>query len=90
MQQNDDLARLDGLIAEIGGADIHMRTEGPSASLTEHLRAARRNLMASMPGEYQLSLQMAGESLAGIAEKSDRNRVKQVLLSLANSEHKPS
>ena len=81
----EDLKCLDELIAEIGGVDIDTRSEGPCGSLSEHLRAARQDLMGSMPGEYRLSLELAKGSVACIADKDGRTKVKRALQGLIDS-----
>jgi len=74
--------RLDKLVADIGGADSGIRSEGRCGLLLEHLQAARRDLLGSMPGEYGLSLQQAEESLSCISDKNDRNEIKKALRTL--------
>jgi hypothetical protein len=82
MQYDQSLMRLDKLVADIGGADFGTRSEGRCGLLLEHLQAARRDLMGSMPGEYGLSLQQAEESLSCISDKNDRNEIKKALRTL--------
>jgi len=86
MHQDRDLKCLDELIAQVGGVDIGMRSEGPCGSLSEHLRAARQDLMGSMPGEYKLSLELAKGSVACIVDKDGRTKVKKTLQGLMDSE----
>ncbi len=81
MQQDQDLKSLDELIAELGGP----LDGGASELLFEHLQAARRNLLGSMPGEYGLSLKQAIESAACFPDKSFRNGIKNRLRSLMDS-----
>jgi hypothetical protein len=78
VQQDQDLKSLDELIAELGGS----KSGGASDLLFEHLRAARRNLLGSMPGEYGLSLKQAIESTACFPDKTFRNGIRNRLRSL--------
>jgi hypothetical protein len=85
MQQ--DLTCLDELIADLGGSsDAGRRSGSPCDLLLEHLDAARRNLLGSMPGEYRLSLQQAKDALACISDKNKRAEIKKKLQSLIDSE----
>jgi hypothetical protein len=87
MRQNQDLKCIDKLIADLGGSnDTGRRGPGPCDLLLEHLQAARRYLLGSMPGEYSLSLQQAEESLACMPDKDVRNRVRMVLRTAIASE----
>jgi hypothetical protein len=87
MPQDKDLKCLDELVADLGGSnDAGTRSRGPCDLLLEHLQAARRNLLGSMPGEYSLSLQQAKESVACISDKSARTAIKKRLRSLIDSE----
>ena len=87
-QQDEDLKCLDKLIADFGGSsDAGQRSRGPCDLLLEHLQAARRYLLGSMPGEYSLSLQQAKESVAYcILDKNARAETKRILRSLIGSE----
>jgi hypothetical protein len=92
-RDKDHLKCLDELIVDLGGADTGTQSKGPCALLLEHLQAARRDLLGSMPGEYSLSLQQARESVACIPDKSARTKTKRILRSLIDSEvpkHRPS
>lgn len=84
MQERQDvsLARLDKLIASLGGADTGTQSFGPCGLLLEHLQAARRDLLGSILGEYRLSLEQAKESVACIVDKSARGAMKEELQSL--------
>jgi hypothetical protein len=82
MQHNKGLKCLDQLIAGLGGADSGTHSEGRCGLLLEHLQAARRDLLGSMPGEYSLSLHQAEESLDCIPDKSDRNEMRKTLRTL--------
>lgn len=86
MQRDQDLRNLGELIAGLGGADAGTRSTGPDDLLLEHLEAARRDLLGSMPGEYRLSLQQAKESAACIRDNSERTDIKKRLQSLIDSE----
>ena len=86
MQPDQDLKCLDELIADLGGSSDAGRESGGSCNLLlEHLQAARRDLLGSMPGEYRLSLQLAKESLACISDRSVRATTREKLLSLIES-----
>jgi hypothetical protein len=90
-RDKDHLKCLDELIADLGGADTGTQSKGPCGlllehMLLEHLQAARRDLLGSMPAEYSLSLQQARESVACIPDKSARTKTKRILRSLIDSE----
>jgi hypothetical protein len=85
MQPHESLKRLDGLIENLGGSgDASKHSEGQCALLLEHLQAARRYLLGSMPAEYGSSLGQAKESTSCIADKSTRAQTKETLRSLIN------
>ena len=87
MQRDQDLATLAALIAELGGSNKAGKQSGsPCDLLLEHLDAARRNLLGSMPGEYRMSLQQAKDALPCIADKSTRSEVQQRLKNLLDPE----
>lgn len=88
MQQDKDLKCLDGLIVGLGGADYGKQSPGTCGLLLEHLQAARRDLLGSMPGGYCLSLQQAQESVGCISDKSARTEMKEILRTLIGSEGK--
>ena len=85
MQRNKTLNCLDALIFDLGGADHGLQSVGSCGLLLEHLQAARRDLLGSMPGGYSLSLHQAEESLACIPNKSARAEMKKVLRTLIDS-----
>jgi hypothetical protein len=82
VHQDEDLKILDEMIADLG------RSSAAAACdlLLEHLQAARRYLLGSMPGEYSLCLQQARESLAFIPEKVAGTETKKSLRYLIDSE----
>ena len=83
MQPQQDLKCLDELIADLGGASDPAKQSGGSCDLLlEHLQAARRDLLGSMPDEYRLNLQQAKESLACISGRSAQAKTRATLLSL--------
>jgi hypothetical protein len=84
MRHDKGLKCLDKLIADLGGSDSGTHSEGRCGLLLEHLQAARRDLLGSMPGEYGLSLQQAEESLDCIPDKNHRNEVRKTLRTLIN------
>jgi hypothetical protein len=86
MQHDKGLKYLDKLIADLGGAASGTQSESRRGLLLEHLQAARRDLLGSMPGEYGLSLQQAAASLDCIHDKNDRNETKRALRRLIDSE----
>jgi hypothetical protein len=90
MEQSDRLKCLDGLIADLGGADTGMHTNGPCGLLSEHLRAARSALLGSRRVEYGLSLELAQESVACVADKTTRNRIKEIVRNLIDSSAPPT
>jgi hypothetical protein len=81
MQQDKDLECLDEMIADLGRS----KDAVPWDLLLEHLQAARRYLLGSMPREYSLSLQQARESVALIPDKIARSETKKILRSLIDS-----
>jgi len=81
MQQNQQLKCLEALILELGGADS-VNQSGARRGLLEHLQAARRSLLGSMPAEYSLSLQEAKASLGCISDKTARAKTKITLRNL--------
>ena len=85
-RQDRDLKCLDGLIANFGGTDNVTQSQGPCRSLLEHLQAARRNLLGSMPGEYSLSLELARESVVDVPGKAARTEIKKILRTLIDSD----
>jgi hypothetical protein len=82
---HENLKCLDGLIADLGSADGSERSMGPLGLLSEHLRAARRNLLGSMPGEYRLSLREAKESVGCILDIGARTKARNSLQGLIDS-----
>lgn len=68
------LSRLDGLLEELGQA-----TEAQCELLREHLESARVYLVGSMPTEYALSVQMAGEALSCVNDPGLRTRIQAFL-----------
>jgi hypothetical protein len=86
MQRNKTLNCLDALIVDAGGADHGKQSEGSCGLLLEHLQAARRDLLGSMPGGYSLSLHQAEESLACISNKGARAEMKKSLRTLIGSQ----
>jgi len=85
MKQDQDLKSLDELIAEFDGSTPSGRNGVQSGLLLEHLRAARRNLLGSMPGEYGLSLAQATKSLGHFPDKAFRTGITTRLRSLMTS-----
>jgi hypothetical protein len=87
MQQKDALRNLDKLIAEFGGAnDVARRSIGSCNFFLEHLQAARRNLLGSMPGEYIMSLRQARDSADCIHGKGTRAVIRDLLQTLIATE----
>lgn len=86
---NNPLKCLDGLIADLGGADMGMRSNGPCGLLLEHLEAARRGLLGSMVAEYKSSLEQAKASVACVSDKDARTKIKNTLLGLIDAKIQP-
>ena len=82
MQQEEHLKCLDEMIADLGGSHHSALCD----LLLEHLQAARRYLLGSMPGEYGLCLRQAKESVAFIPDKSAGAETKKILRRLVDSE----
>ena len=82
MQLDEDLKILDEMIADLVGSNA----AATSDLVLEHLQAARRYLLGSMPGEYSLCLQQARESLAFLPEKVAGTKTKNSLRYLIDSE----
>lgn len=57
----------------------------PGGLLLEHLQAARRYRLGAMQSEYNVSLQLAEESLGCIPDASLRTRTKDILTRLMKS-----
>jgi hypothetical protein len=85
MEQSNNLKCLDELIADLGGADTSTHSSGPCGLLFEHLRAARNAVLGSRRAEYGLSLEQAKESVACVADKSARNKTREILRNLIDS-----
>lgn len=60
------------MIAGVGGSN-----DAACDLLLEHLQAARRYLLGSMPGEYNFSLQQARKSVAFIPDETARTDLKE-------------
>jgi hypothetical protein len=86
MEANAEIKRLDELITKLGGDDAGMRSCGPCALLLEHLRAARRDRLGAMAGEYRVSLRLAKASVSCIPDKGARTEVKDSLRNLLDAE----
>ncbi len=68
--QTDDIARLDGLLDELG-----KETEAQCEVLREHLENARVSLVGLTPTEYAFSLKMAEELLNCVSDHNLRKRI---------------
>ncbi len=64
------LARMDELIH-----DLDAPLDTPQGLMREHLTAARSYLLGSMPEEYQLTLELARETLPEIDQPELRSRI---------------
>jgi hypothetical protein len=64
------LTRMDELIRDL---DAPLGT--PRGYMREHLTAARSYLLGSMPEEYQMTLELAKETLPDIDEPQLRSRI---------------
>ncbi|HEY6340842.1 MAG TPA: hypothetical protein VIY49_05060 [Bryobacteraceae bacterium] len=79
------LAKLDELLELIG--DAPEDAECPSAQ--EHLQAARTYLLGAMPLEYELSLEMAEEAIAAIAQRDVRLKAERLLHEIRKAQPVP-
>jgi len=87
MQQTEDLARLEVLIASLGGGlNPGTHSEGSCKLLLGHLETARRNLLGTMRNEYALSLDQAKSAIACIPVGKQRDQTRQTLQSLIGSQ----
>jgi hypothetical protein len=75
MQPDQDLKCLDETIASLGRS----RDAAPCDLLLEHLRAARRYLLAATRDEYRFCLQQAVDSLFVIEDRASRLETKTIL-----------
>lgn len=82
---SDSLKCLDELITDLRGTDAGERSMGPLGLLSEHLQAARRNLLGSMPGEYRLSLREAKKSVGCVAAGNARIKARNSLQGLIDA-----
>jgi len=78
--QARDLARLDAILEELS-----KETEAQCELLREHLESARASLVGSMPAEYALNLNMAGEALNCIADPKLRERIQDFIQGKSSS-----
>jgi hypothetical protein len=67
---DEELARLDELIRDL---DAPLGT--PEGYMREHLTEARSYLLGSMPEEYQMTLELAKETLTEIKQPQLRSRI---------------
>ena len=74
LTDEEELARMDELIREL---DAPLGT--PQGYMREHLTAARSYLLGSMPEEYQMTLEMAKETLSEIDDRGLRSRIEEFL-----------
>ena len=87
MQQDQILASLDKMIADVNGSsDAAHKSGGPCDLFLEHLRAAKRYLLGSMVGEYRFSLEEARNCASCIPDKNARTETKRILRSLIDPE----
>lgn len=84
--QNPDLARIEKLIAHLGGNLSGSQSSGPYDLLIEHLEAARQSLLGGMPREYQGSLRNAMDSAAAIEKSEVRKEAVETLRGLQKPE----
>lgn len=82
---HDHLRSLEQMIAKLGGEDEGVRSEGPCGELLEHLEAARRELIGSMPTEYALSLQQASDAVWCVPDHDLRTEFTRTLDELRKS-----
>jgi hypothetical protein len=67
---DEEVARIDELIRDL---DAPLGT--PEGYMREHLTAARSYLLGSMPEEYQMTLELAKETLPEIEQPQLRSRI---------------
>jgi predicted metal-dependent hydrolase len=67
---DEELALMDELIRDL---DAPVGT--PEGYMREHLMAARSYLLGSMPEEYQMTLELAKETLPEIEQPQLRSRI---------------
>jgi hypothetical protein len=67
---DEELARIDELIRDL---DAPLGT--PEGYMREHLTEARSYLLGSMPEEYQMTLELAKETLTEIEQPQLRSRI---------------
>jgi hypothetical protein len=79
MNEEKNLKSLDEMIAGLGGAEANGHSDNGYGLLTEHLQAARRNLLGSRRIEYSLALEQAKESTGCISNKDDRTKTQKTL-----------
>ena len=70
LTDEEELARMDELIRDL---DAPLGT--PQGYMREHLTEARSYLLGSMPGEYQMTLEMAKGTLSEIDDPGLRSRL---------------
>jgi hypothetical protein len=70
LTDEEELARMDELIRDL---DAPIGT--PQGYMREHLTAARSYLLGAMPEEYQLTLELARETLPEIDQPELRSRI---------------
>jgi hypothetical protein len=88
MNEDKNLKSLDEMIADLDGAKAGGRSDNGYGLLTEHLQAARRNLLGSRRIEFGLALEQAKESIGCISNKDDRAKAQKTLsgmIELANA-----
>ncbi|HMD49092.1 MAG TPA: hypothetical protein VKG79_08335 [Bryobacteraceae bacterium] len=78
MPQDENLKSLDAMIASLGGS----RDLDACELVLEHLQAARRCLLGSMPGEYSFNLRQTRDAVGFIEDKTARAGVKKILFGL--------
>ena len=79
MNEDKNLKSLDEMIAGLGSAEAGGHSDNGYGLLTEHLQAARRNLLGSRRVEFGLALEQAKESTGCISNKDDRAKTQKTL-----------
>jgi hypothetical protein len=79
------LAKLDELLELIGDAP----EDAQCPNSQEHVQSARTYLLGAMPQEYELSLEMAEEAIATIAERDVRLKAEHLLHEIREAQPVP-
>ena len=88
MMQDHAVKQIDELLQALGDpVDLSRHSVGSIDLLLEHLRGARRYLLAAMPLEYELNLREAHGTLDCIGDNDLRDRTRRTIESLLDDHH---